>query len=128
MPDRGHHAWLPAASRGDLMIAPRLNPIRRSPMNRLMRRTSQLPVALFLLGSAVAAAQDQPAKRPNVVLVMSDDQGYGDLGVHGNPIIRTPNIDGMAAKSAVLTQFYVSPVCTPTRSCLMTGRYNYRTR
>jgi arylsulfatase A-like enzyme len=97
-------------------------------MNRLMRRTSQLAVALFLLGVAAAAAQDQPAKRPNVVLVMSDDQGYGDLGVHGNPIIRTPNIDGMAAKSAVLTQFYVSPVCTPTRSCLMTGRYNYRTR
>ena len=59
---------------------------------------------------------------------MTDDQGYGDLGVHGNPIIRTPNIDAMAKKSAVLPNFYVSPVCTPTRASLMTGRYNYRTR
>src|SRR5262245_26202184 len=65
---------------------------------------------------------------PNVILIMTDDQGYGDLGVHGNPIIRTSNIDAMAKKSAVLPSFYVSPVCTPTRASLMTGRYNYRTR
>jgi arylsulfatase A-like enzyme len=68
------------------------------------------------------------ARPPNIVLILTDDQGYGDLGVHGNPIIRTPNIDAMAKRSAVLPNFYVSPVCTPTRACLMTGRYNYRTR
>ena len=59
---------------------------------------------------------------------MTDDQGYGDLGVTGNPIIRTPNIDTLARGAACMQNFYVSPVCSPTRACLMTGRYNYRTR
>ena len=67
-------------------------------------------------------------KRPNVVLVMTDDQGYGDLGATGNNLIRTPNIDAMARRCASMENFYVSPVCAPTRACLMTGRYNYRTR
>ena len=66
--------------------------------------------------SPAAAQGTAQSKRPNVILIMTDDQGYGDLGVHGNPIIRTPSIDAMAAKSAVLTHFYVSPDCTPTRS------------
>ena len=66
--------------------------------------------------------------RPNIILIMTDDQGIGDLGIMGNPIIETPNIDAMAARSASLSRFYVSPVCSPTRACLMTGRYNYRTR
>ncbi len=69
-----------------------------------------------------------PGERPNIVLIMTDDQGYGDLGVTGNPVIETPCIDAMAGRSASLTTFYVSPVCAPTRACLMTGRYNYRTR
>jgi len=59
---------------------------------------------------------------------MTDDQGYGDLGVTGNNLIRTPNIDAMASRSGSMENFYVSPVCAPTRACLMTGRYNYRTR
>jgi arylsulfatase/arylsulfatase A len=59
---------------------------------------------------------------------MTDDQGYGDLGATGNPIIETPNIDAMAGRSASMENFYVHPVCAPTRACLMTGRYNYRTR
>ncbi len=68
------------------------------------------------------------AARPNVILIMTDDQGYGDLGVTGNPVIRTPHLDAMASRSATLSRFYVSPVCAPTRASLMTGRYNYRTR
>ena len=66
--------------------------------------------------------------RPNVVLIMTDDQGSGDFGATGNPLIETPRIDGLARESATLTSFYVSPVCSPTRASLMTGRYNYRTR
>ena len=66
--------------------------------------------------------------RPNVVLIMTDDQGYGDLGATGNPVIRTPHLDALAAGSASMLSFYVSPVCSPTRAALMTGRYPYRTR
>ncbi|MBI1248445.1 sulfatase-like hydrolase/transferase [bacterium] len=65
--------------------------------------------------------------RPNVILVMTDDQGYGDLGHHGNQTIHTPNLDQFARDSVQLTNFYVSPVCAPTRASLMTGRYFYRT-
>ncbi|HEY5311231.1 MAG TPA: arylsulfatase, partial [Pirellulales bacterium] len=74
------------------------------------------------------AAAAGSARRPNVVLIMSDDQGYGDLGMKGNPVIHTPRIDRLAREGVELTHFYVSPVCTPTRASLMTGRYNYRTR
>ena len=69
----------------------------------------------------------RPGERPNVILVMTDDQGYGDLGVHGNEKIRTPRLDRLAGESVELTRFYVCPVCSPTRASLMTGRYNYRT-
>jgi len=65
--------------------------------------------------------------RPNIILIMTDDQGYGDLGFHGNDAIRTPNLDALAAASTRFRQFYVSPVCAPTRSSLLTGRYTLRT-
>ena len=66
--------------------------------------------------------------RPNVVLIMTDDQGIGDFGATGNRVMETPHLDQLAADSATMSTFYVSPVCSPTRACLMTGRYNYRTR
>lgn len=78
---------------------------------------------LGLLASPAAAAS-----RPNVLLIMTDDQGYGDLSLHGNPVLRTPNLDRLARQGVRLDHFYVSPVCAPTRASLMTGRYNYRTR
>ncbi len=68
------------------------------------------------------------ADRPNVIVIMSDDQGVGDYGFMGNDIIRTPSLDALHAKSGYLSNFYVSNVCAPTRASLMTGRYNYRTR
>ncbi len=80
------------------------------------------------LSSCKSEQQPIPPDRPNIILIMTDDQGIGDLGVAGNPILETPNIDAMASRSASLSRFYVSPVCSPTRACLMTGRYNYRTR
>jgi arylsulfatase A-like enzyme len=66
---------------------------------------------------------DVPSKNPNVVLVITDDQGYGDLGCHGNPIISTPNIDRLYSESVRFTNFHVGPTCAPTRAGLMTGRY-----
>ncbi|MBN2413962.1 arylsulfatase [candidate division KSB1 bacterium] len=66
-------------------------------------------------------------KRPNVILVITDDQGYGDLGCHGNPVIQTPNFDDLYTTSVRLTNFHVGPTCAPTRASLMTGRYCNRT-
>jgi arylsulfatase A-like enzyme len=81
-----------------------------------------VPVLAFVLTPARIFA------RPNVLLIVGDDQGWGDVGVHGNDKIHTPNIDRLAQQGMELTRFYVSPVCAPTRASLMTGRYNYRTR
>jgi arylsulfatase A-like enzyme len=83
--------------------------------------------SLFLLTMAGLADAQGKAKRPNVLIVITDDQGYGDLGFHGNPKIRTPNLDRFARQSVRMKHFYVSPVCSPTRASLLTGRYNYRT-
>ncbi len=94
----------------------------------LLRRPYLLiAVAVSLCG--VVCHQSRAADpRPNVIIMMTDDQGIGDFGVMGNELIETPNINAMAAKSGSLTTFYVSPVCSPTRASLMTGRYNQRTR
>jgi arylsulfatase A-like enzyme len=67
------------------------------------------------------------AAPPNVLLVITDDQGFGELGVHGNPVLQTPKIDAFARESVGLRNFYVCPVCSPTRASLLTGLYNYRT-
>jgi arylsulfatase A-like enzyme len=66
-------------------------------------------------------------QKPNVIIIITDDQGIGDFGFYGNPYIKTPNIDQLASESLNLTNFYVSPVCAPTRASLMTGRYSERT-
>ena len=67
------------------------------------------------------------AQQPNIILIITDDQGYGDLGYHGNPHVKTPVLDRLAGQSIRFNNFYVSPVCAPTRSSLMTGRYSLRT-
>lgn len=69
----------------------------------------------------------QENKPPNVVIIMTDDQGIGDFGFMGNPYIQTPTLDQLATESMHMTNFYVSPVCGPTRSSLLTGRYSVRT-
>jgi len=83
--------------------------------------------AAMAAGMAPSAMAQQAGRRPNVVLIITDDQGYGDLACHGNPHLKTPNLDRLHAESVRFTRFHVSPVCSPTRACLMTGRYNYRT-
>ena len=65
--------------------------------------------------------------KPNIVFVITDDQGYGDLSCHGNPVLKTPNLDKLHSESLRLTDYHVSPTCTPTRAALMTGRYTNRT-
>ncbi|WP_166830125.1 sulfatase-like hydrolase/transferase [Thalassoroseus pseudoceratinae] len=70
----------------------------------------------------------EPVQRPNILLVMTDDQGWGDVHSHDNPHINTPVMDSLAASGARFDRFFVSPVCAPTRASLLTGRYNLRTR
>ena len=88
-------------------------------------------VGLGIIGCQNAAGlrvgKSTGRKRPNVILVMTDDQGYGDLGCHGNPIIKTPALDSLYEQSIRLTNFHVGPTCSPTRAALMTGRYCNRT-
>lgn len=91
-------------------------------------KTASATVAGAYLPFTFSSCSQSDESHPNVVLVITDDQGYGDLGATGNPVIKTPNLDRMAMESAEMENFYVSPVCAPTRACLMTGRYNYRTR
>lgn len=67
-----------------------------------------------------------PPRRPNVVVILADDQGWGDLSVHGNTNLQTPNIDSLARDGAMFDRFYVCPVCAPTRAEFMTGRYHAR--
>ena len=85
-----------------------------------------LLIGLSLIAPVVLHAEAPPP--PNVILIMTDDQGFGDYGVMGNPVLDTPNLDHLAGQSASMSNFYVSPVCSPTRASLMTGRYNYRTK
>ncbi|MEM9702290.1 MAG: arylsulfatase, partial [Planctomycetota bacterium] len=80
-----------------------------------------LLLPLMIAGSAVAA------ERPNVVLILTDDQGYGDLSCHGNEELKTPNMDRLFAESVRLTNYHVDPTCSPTRSALYTGRYSTKT-
>ncbi len=93
-----------------------------------MVRQSIVFLLVAIVLSSLFTSPTAAAERPNVILVMTDDQGIGDFGVMGNKVIETPHIDAMAQRSASMSTFYVSPVCSPTRACLMTGRYNYRTR
>src|SRR5204862_6484393 len=79
-------------------------------------------------GSSVAPAADA-AERPNLVWIMADDLGYGELGCYGQTVIRTPNLDRMAREGMRFTQFYAgATVCAPSRSVLMTGQHHGHTR
>src|SRR5688572_11911856 len=75
---------------------------------------------------ALGQAKQTP-RRPNVLLVITDDQGYADLSIHGNPHVRTPNIDRLGRGGIRLDRFYVNAFCAPTRASVLTGRYALRT-
>jgi arylsulfatase len=77
--------------------------------------------ALAVCG-ALAFPCPASASKPNVILVITDDQGYGDFSCHGNPVLKTPNLDRLHAESIRLTDFHVAPMCTPTRGQLLSGR------
>lgn len=81
----------------------------------------------FILLFALTNGCASESERPNVIIIMTDDQGYGDLGCHGNELIKTPHLDQLYNKSTRLTNYHVSPTCAPTRAALLTGHYANRT-
>ena len=82
-------------------------------------------IAAFVLLLAATSVADE---RPNIVIIMADDHGYGDTGYTGHPFVKTPHLDAMAESGVVFNRFYASaPVCSPTRASFMTGRHPFRT-
>ncbi|MGK6352453.1 arylsulfatase [Parapedobacter sp. DT-150] len=81
--------------------------------------------ALLLLFSLWLPSYAQPVEKPNIVIILADDLGWGDVGYHGSEI-KTPNIDRLAREGVILDHFYTTPICSPTRAGLMTGRYPNR--
>ena len=95
----------------------------------------RMPVVLFQAGlfllialfSNTALSHDpKNSKRPHILFILADDLGWSDVGFHGS-VIQTPNIDKLAREGVILDNYYVQPLCTPTRSALMTGRYPIHT-
>ena len=82
---------------------------------------------LLVVTGPVFAAPASADPRPNVILVMADDQGWGDTGYNGHPHLKTPHLDRMAADGLVFRRWYAgAPVCSPTRGSCLTGRHPYR--
>lgn len=79
-------------------------------------------LVLFMVAKIALAADRQP----NVIIVITDDQGYGDMSCHGNPVLKTPEMDRLHDESIRMTDFHVDPTCSPTRAALLTGRYSAR--
>jgi len=83
-------------------------------------------IALCAIATLAVQAANADDERPNVIVILSDDQGWGDLSVHGNVNLATPNIDSLARDGALFDRFFVCPVCSPTRAEFLTGRYHPR--
>lgn len=96
-----------------------------------MIRNAQILLSLVLFVVFVERAPAVPdaslkGRRPNIIFVLTDDQGYGDLSCHGNPILKTPNLDRLHSEGVRFTDFHVSPSCSPTRAALLTGRHEFK--
>ena len=90
---------------------------------RTFIRSAGLSLAALAIPTGLAAQNRNRFKdKPNVLIVLTDDQGYGDLSCHGNPILKTPNLDALYKQSIRFTDFHSAPMCTPTRGQLLTGR------
>ena len=93
-----------------------------------LRSVLSVALSLLLSVSATAAAPTKPitGAQPNIIFILTDDQGYGDISAHGNPVLKTPHLDRLRAEGVRFTDFHVSPTCSPTRSALFTGRHEFK--
>ena len=122
--------WISKVMQDRFSTTPVYPPVQEGRFSDLLNRPLVGALTLLLwsfTGSMLHAQTSASAERPNVLLVMTDDQGWGDVRVHGNPEIDTPVMDRLAGEGAWFERFYVSPVCAPTRASLLTGRYNLQT-
>jgi arylsulfatase A-like enzyme len=98
--------------------------------DRLLHRSAGhgiwLLAVMFTFVPSFSAQGQDPSRRPNIVFILTDDQGYGDLSCHGNPILKTPHLDALHARSVRFRDYHVSPTCAPTRAALFTGRHEFR--
>ena len=94
-------------------------------MTNVTRTYSWMTALILLVSASVAQAADTGPRRPNIVLIMSDDMGYSDLGCYGGEI-ETPNLDALAKGGVRFTQFYNTARCCPTRAALLTGLYSHQ--
>ncbi len=100
---------------------------RREFLKTVGLSTASIATSSLLSGSATWARAAPRAKKPNIVFILADDLGYGDLGCYGREDIKTPVIDRMAAEGVRFTQYYANgPECSPTRTAFLTGRYQHR--
>lgn len=95
---------------------------------RLKTTIRAVATLIAVLAGYAASVGAQTRAKPNVVLIVTDDVGYGDIGSYGAPDVKTPHIDGLATSGVKLTDFYAAPQCTPTRAALISGRYQQRFR
>ncbi|MEM7600919.1 MAG: arylsulfatase, partial [Verrucomicrobiota bacterium] len=84
-------------------------------------------LSVISLSAPLIFSSTQGADAPNVIIVITDDQGYGDLSCHGNPVLKTPHLDALASESVNLDDYHVAPTCSPTRCALLTGHWTNRT-
>src|SRR5262245_22606108 len=104
----------------------RENPSFR-PLGKSYRVSAMRPLNCLLLAFCIVVLVTSAAGgAPNVVVILADDQGWGDLSVHGNTNLSTPKIDSLARDGALFERFFVCPVCAPTRAEFLTGRYHAR--
>jgi arylsulfatase len=91
-----------------------------------MKVTLAIFSTVLLAAPAALDAATLAGSRPNILFILTDDQGYGDISAHGNRVLKTPNLDKLRSESVRFTDFHVSPTCSPTRSALMTGRHEFK--
>src|SRR5262245_16153255 len=94
--------------------------------SREMGKRRWLLLGVVLAGFAIGNSSGLAQRKPNIVVIFADDMGYGDIGAFGAPNVRTPRIDRMASEGQKWTNFYVQPVCSPSRAALLTGRLPIR--
>lgn len=107
---------------------PDSSPPLRLRLQRIGRILLTLSLCWFANSSQAAPSKPEPAfgVAPNILIILTDDQGYGELSCHGNPFLQTPNLDRLHSRSVRFTDFHVSPTCAPTRAALLTGRHEFR--